>query len=121
MNLYLAVLAKSSKGKYWELAVVAQNVVNAAFMEICARAAMSAREKYSMHQRANHALRKEAERLWAPSHRGDGGSSVKTKKLRNCGKCEEVPCKIWHGTKDPGFSDEEFEKNIAERVHNLKS
>ena len=56
MNLYLAVLAKSSKGKYWELAFVAQNVVNAAFMEICARAAMSAREKYSMHQRANHAL-----------------------------------------------------------------
>lgn len=52
MNLYLAVLAKSSKGKYLALAVVAQNVANAAFMEICARAAMSAREKYSMHQRA---------------------------------------------------------------------
>ncbi len=47
--------------------------------------------------------------------------SVKTKKLRNCSKCEEVPCKIWRETKDPGFSDEEFEKNIAERVNNLKS
>lgn len=47
--------------------------------------------------------------------------SVKTKKLRNCSQCEEVPCKIWRATKDPGLSDEEFEKNIAERVNNLKS
>lgn len=46
--------------------------------------------------------------------------SVNKKKLRHCGQCGEVPCEVWRGTKDPGFSDEEFEKNIRHRVENLK-
>ena len=46
--------------------------------------------------------------------------SVNGKKLRNCGQCGEAPCGIWRGTKDPRLSEEEFEKNIAQRVSNLK-
>ncbi len=46
--------------------------------------------------------------------------SVNKKKLRDCGQCGEVPCDIWRGTKDPRLSDEEFEKNIADRVKNLR-
>lgn len=45
--------------------------------------------------------------------------SVNKKKLRGCGQCGEVPCDIWRQTKDPQLSDEEFEKNIADRVKNL--
>lgn len=37
--------------------------------------------------------------------------------MQNCG---EVPCKIWFDTRDPKFSDEEFNKNVAMRVQFLK-
>lgn len=40
--------------------------------------------------------------------------------MQNCGKCGEVPCKIWFDTRDPKFSDEEFNENIAMRVQALK-
>ncbi len=44
----------------------------------------------------------------------------KTKEhLKDCGKCPKVPCDVWKKTRDPKFSDEEFEKNIAERLANL--
>lgn len=46
--------------------------------------------------------------------------SVKDKKLRNCSQCEELPCAVWRGTKDPQLSEEAFEKNIAERVEKLR-
>ena len=46
--------------------------------------------------------------------------SVNSKKLRNCSQCKELPCAIWRETRDPQLSDEAFEKNIAERVTNLK-
>lgn len=46
--------------------------------------------------------------------------SVKGKKLRNCSQCNELPCAIWRETKDPQMSEEAFEKNITERVNNLK-
>ena len=46
--------------------------------------------------------------------------AINSKGLTNCGSCSNVPCNIWHDTRDPGFSDEEFEKNILERVSNLK-
>ena len=39
----------------------------------------------------------------------------------NCADCKNVPCEIWRNTRDPRFSDEEFEKNIAERIALLKS
>ena len=40
--------------------------------------------------------------------------------MQNCGECGEVPCKIWFDTRDPKFSDEEFNENIAMRVQALK-
>lgn len=46
--------------------------------------------------------------------------SVKGKKLRNCSQCNELPCAIWRETRDPQMSEEEFEKNVTERVGNLK-
>lgn len=40
--------------------------------------------------------------------------------MQNCGKCGEVPCKIWFDTRDPKFSDEEFNENVAMRVQALQ-
>ena len=45
--------------------------------------------------------------------------SIEKKCLKNCGVCSDVPCDIWRRTKDPSFSDEEFAKNIQERVNRL--
>ena len=41
--------------------------------------------------------------------------------FKNCSECREVPCEIWKKTRDPKFSDEEFAKNIEERIEKLKS
>ena len=41
--------------------------------------------------------------------------------FKNCSECREVPCEIWKKTRDPKFSDEEFAKNIKERIEMLKS
>ena len=46
--------------------------------------------------------------------------SINQKKLGGCGACSNVPCDIWRRTKDPSFSEEEFEQNILERVNRLK-
>lgn len=46
--------------------------------------------------------------------------SINRKKLTGCGACESLPCDIWRNTKDPSFSEEEFEKNIQERVARLR-
>ncbi|MDE6204014.1 MAG: hypothetical protein K2G19_11135 [Lachnospiraceae bacterium] len=40
--------------------------------------------------------------------------------MHDCGKCEEVPCKIWLNTRDPKYTDEEFDANVAMRVQTLK-
>ncbi len=45
--------------------------------------------------------------------------TVNTKNYSNCGKCEKLPCDIWRATRDPKFTDEEFEDNINERIENL--
>jgi len=45
--------------------------------------------------------------------------TVNVKKYGSCGKCEELPCDIWRKTRDPKFTDEEFEENIRGRVANL--
>lgn len=46
--------------------------------------------------------------------------SINRKKLKGCGACSNVPCDIWRKTKDPSFSDEEFEQNIRERIERLR-
>lgn len=45
---------------------------------------------------------------------------VKQKGLKNCGECKDVPCEIWMSTRDPKFSDKEFEENVNMRVQALK-
>ncbi len=39
----------------------------------------------------------------------------------DCLQCENIPCGIWLKTRDPKFTDEEFEKNIAERIERLRA
>lgn len=46
--------------------------------------------------------------------------SVNQKKQKGCGDCSSVPCDIWRKTKDPSFSEEEFEQNMKERIERLK-
>ena len=41
--------------------------------------------------------------------------------FKNCSECRDVPCEIWKKTRDPKFSDEEFAKNIEERIEMLKN
>ncbi len=46
---------------------------------------------------------------------------VKNKRcVQNCGECSRVPCRIWLDTRDPKFSDEEFDESIATRIQTLK-
>ncbi len=47
--------------------------------------------------------------------------AINQKKLKSCKECACVPCDIWKNTKDPSFSDEEFERNIQERVSRLQA
>jgi len=46
---------------------------------------------------------------------------VNKKTLAHCGKCSELPCKLYYNTQDPAISNEEHEKGIRERVEILKS
>lgn len=46
--------------------------------------------------------------------------SINQKGMKGCGECGNVPCEIWRRTKDPGYTEEEFERNIQERVNRLK-
>jgi len=39
----------------------------------------------------------------------------------NCLECKEIPCDIWKKTRDPKFTDAEFEKNIMDRIELLKT
>ncbi len=45
---------------------------------------------------------------------------INTKKLKNCGFCSDVPCKLWRDIRDPSYTDEQFEAVIKIRVENLK-
>ncbi|MDE6312935.1 MAG: hypothetical protein K2M46_04845 [Lachnospiraceae bacterium] len=40
--------------------------------------------------------------------------------MQTCGECGQVPCKIWFDTRDPKFSDEEFNQNVTMRVQALR-
>lgn len=46
--------------------------------------------------------------------------SINQKGMKGCGECGNVPCEIWRRTKDPAYTEEEFERNIQERVNRLK-
>lgn len=46
---------------------------------------------------------------------------INKKNLRNCGNCSLVPCDIWKKTRDPKFTDEEFEQNMQERIKILNN
>lgn len=39
----------------------------------------------------------------------------------SCLECKSIPCSIWNQTRDPKFSDEEFDKNINDRIEVLKN
>ncbi len=45
---------------------------------------------------------------------------VNGKGLKDCGACSAAPCDIWRNTRDPKYSDEEFEENIKQRMDALK-
>lgn len=38
----------------------------------------------------------------------------------HCGKCAELPCKMWYEAKDPSWSDAEHREEIKKRVARLK-
>lgn len=38
----------------------------------------------------------------------------------NCSECDQIPCALWRQTRDPKFSDAEFERNIEERIAMLQ-
>lgn len=46
--------------------------------------------------------------------------SINQKELKGCGQCSHIPCDIWRNTKDPSYSDEEFEQSIRERAARLR-
>lgn len=45
---------------------------------------------------------------------------VNNHKFQSCAECADVPCELWQKTRDPKFSDEEFEQNIVDRLKNLQ-
>lgn len=38
----------------------------------------------------------------------------------SCLECDKIPCDIWKKTRDPKFTEEEFEQNINDRIKLLK-
>ena len=42
------------------------------------------------------------------------------KVYKSCGECSELPCALILGTRDPSMSEEEFMKNVDERVKRLR-
>lgn len=45
--------------------------------------------------------------------------SVQKNGFATCAECSQLPCAIWHATKDPQLSDQEFDQSIQERIQNL--
>lgn len=39
---------------------------------------------------------------------------------KTCGECSQAPCEIWMKTRDPKYSDEEFDQNVRMRIAALK-
>jgi len=64
--------------------------------------------------------------FWAAEHFGDGkcplfDCSVSKKKLSDCSKCPDLPCKMFADLKDPSYTDEEHQKSITDRVSRLRA
>ncbi len=47
--------------------------------------------------------------------------SIKKKQLKNCGDCDDLPCKMFVELKDPNISEEEHKKMMEKRVRKLKA
>lgn len=45
--------------------------------------------------------------------------AVHERNQKDCGSCKKLPCAIWKATRDPRYSDEEFEQNISQRMQTL--
>lgn len=45
---------------------------------------------------------------------------VNDKGLKHCGTCSKAPCDIWMNTRDPKYTDEEFDKNVRMRLEKLR-
>ena len=39
----------------------------------------------------------------------------------DCSDCGDIPCDIWRSTRDPKFTDEEFERTVTNRIDMLKN
>ncbi len=50
----------------------------------------------------------------------DKSYAINQKGMKGCGECGNAPCEIWRKTKDPAYTEEEFERNIQERVSRLR-
>lgn len=46
---------------------------------------------------------------------------AKEKGFTSCGDCQKRPCSLWTSTREPNVSDEDFEKQIEDRLNNLIS
>ena len=46
--------------------------------------------------------------------------TVHNKGYKNCGECAAAPCDIWMKTRDPKYSDEEFNENVRGRIQALR-
>lgn len=42
------------------------------------------------------------------------------KKIKNCGECSELPCKMWFELKDPEMTDAQHKVSIDKRVERLR-
>ena len=47
-------------------------------------------------------------------------NNMVVKNGKGCDGCSEAPCEIWMKTRDPKFSDEEFDENVRGRVQALR-
>lgn len=47
--------------------------------------------------------------------------SVNKKGFKDCGTCNELPCRIFLDMKDPNSTEEEHKKSIGERVERLRA
>lgn len=41
------------------------------------------------------------------------------KGIQSCGDCGLAPCDVWHSTRNPDATDEEFKRDINSRLANL--
>jgi hypothetical protein len=47
--------------------------------------------------------------------------SVNKKGFKDCGPCNELPCKLFLDMRDPNSTEEEHQKSIGERVERLRA